>query len=256
MKAMLRGILCVAATMALSTPALAWIETFDGFTPGVGVVGGGWAGFNNGDFFPAAVDVTAGGLGFSGGATDKAAVLPGGEGAAGRKHTNILAGLVVPNSTLILYADVKNPNGQVAQLFIAGDTDLTDGNAPTNQIRFNARGNSGSSFWTSHTGGASDSATVGGLTSPSGGWGSMKIEVDLNGSAVVTAARVYVNNIQEGTVSFNGTPLWTPTQVGFILDSTSDNAKYMDNFTVTVVPEPSVMALMGLGGLAMLRRRR
>lgn len=58
-----------------------------------------------------------------------------------------------------------------------------------------------------------------------------------------------------GTFTFAGTT--TGTAIGFYTDMRADNTiGTFDNLSITDVPEPTSLALLGLGGLAVLRRRR
>ncbi|MEM1445633.1 MAG: PEP-CTERM sorting domain-containing protein [Planctomycetota bacterium] len=75
-----------------------------------------------------------------------------------------------------------------------------------------------------------------------------------------------VNNGSTLTYSFDGTPIITTDfdgsggdliALGYadVFSSVGPHAVIFDNLTVTDVPEPATAALLGLGGLAMLRRR-
>ena len=99
--------------------------------------------------------------------------------------------------------------------------------------------------------------TVDGLSS--GGFTGVKNitwEIDHNASSFATADRTYTSTIDFGV-----------SDVGLEIDFHSFGGKLtgepritpdhtVNNFTVSAVPEPSAFALLGLGGLALILRRR
>lgn len=60
------------------------------------------------------------------------------------------------------------------------------------------------------------------------------------------------------TVTFSGSGLALTDEISFSIthEDTGSPFFWMDDFSVTAIPEPASLALMGLGGLLMLRRRR
>ena len=95
------------------------------------------------------------------------------------------------------------------------------------------------------------------LTRATGTWKNFKIEVDLNASGVVTAAKQYIDGGLAGTWSFGATPTWSPTHVAFVMDKSNTVDQKADNFAYSWTPEPATLAVLLLGsGLALLRRRK
>ena len=89
-------------------------------------------------------------------------------------------------------------------------------------------------------------------------WKNFKIEVDLNGSGIVTAARQYIDGGLAGTWAFGATPAWSPTHVAFVFDKSGGvQDPKGDNFSYVWTPEPATLAVLLLGGgLALLKRRK
>lgn len=71
----------------------------------------------------------------------------------------------------------------------------------------------------------------------------------LNGTQVVAPSTVLQSATFEGTGSFSNIAF-----VGFSADNTA--AGQIDNFSLSIIPEPSTALLGGIGMLALLRRRR
>ena len=69
-------------------------------------------------------------------------------------------------------------------------------------------------------------------------WKNFKIEVDLDASSIVTAARQYIDGALAGTWSFGATPTWTPTHVAFVFDNSGAvQDPKGDNFSYYWVPQ-------------------
>jgi hypothetical protein len=79
----------------------------------------------------------------------------------------------------------------------------------------------------------------------------MSIVLDTQGAAWTTEWFINGGSVRTETLASNPT---TITHVG--LGRESGTSASFDNFSLTAVPEPSAAALLGLGGLALLRRRR
>lgn len=68
----------------------------------------------------------------------------------------------------------------------------------------------------------------------------------------------------DGTIVDNGIPITNITKLtGWTISlghdagtGTGESLAYIDNFSITAVPEPASLALLALGGLAVIRRRR
>jgi len=116
----------------------------------------------------------------------------------------------------------------------------------------------------SHTGEVLYQDAEGNLTAttsvvPFGQWNHYTLELNygtkqyrglLNGTAIVTSPF-----IDPGIVGFTDAPISTLAST-FDTIATATGTAYFDNYTITVVPEPACFALVGLGSLALLRRRR
>ena len=96
------------------------------------------------------------------------------------------------------------------------------------------------------------------LTVARGQWNRYMLEFDyaaqqysafLNGTRLVTTPFV-----DGGITGMTDAPLSTFATDPEALD-TSTGTAYFDNYTIEVVPEPSVLGLVGIGSLALLRRR-
>ena len=98
-----------------------------------------------------------------------------------------------------------------------------------------------------------------GAKAPFGQWNRYMLEINYqtdeysvfyNGAKLATTTFV-----DPGIVGFTDAPLAGLDATGFTFDIASGTA-YFDNYTIEIVPEPSALALVGLGSLALLRRRR
>ncbi|MGB0766193.1 MAG: PEP-CTERM sorting domain-containing protein [Phycisphaeraceae bacterium] len=94
----------------------------------------------------------------------------------------------------------------------------------------------------------------------SGGFAGVKditYEIDHYASSVVLADRTFT-----GTIDFGGTDVGLALDIrsfsdgAFVANNGTDADHVVNNFTVSAVPEPGSLALLGLGGLCMLKRRR
>ena len=82
-------------------------------------------------------------------------------------------------------------------------------------------------------------------------WASIEANIDLDNNTV----KVYYEGtlIRDGAFSYDAEPVQLTT-----LDLFANNADvvYYDDFAVAEVPEPATMGLLGMGALALFRRRR
>jgi MYXO-CTERM domain-containing protein len=94
---------------------------------------------------------------------------------------------------------------------------------------------------------------------PFGQWNHYTLELNydtkqytgfLNGAAVVTSPF-----IDPGITGFTDAPISALASDAASL-ATATGTAYFDNYSITVVPEPAGLALVGLGSLALIRRRR
>ncbi len=94
---------------------------------------------------------------------------------------------------------------------------------------------------------------------PFGQWNRYTLELNydtkkytgyLNGAAVVTSPF-----IDPGITGFTDAPISALASDAASL-ATATGTAYFDNYSITVVPEPGGLALVGLGSLALIRRRR
>ena len=97
-----------------------------------------------------------------------------------------------------------------------------------------------------------------GTKAPFGQWNRYMLEIDYeadeysvyyNGSKLATTTFV-----DPGVVGFTDAPLAGLAAEFESIDIAAGTA-YFDNYTIEIVPEPSALALVGLGSLALLRRR-
>lgn len=79
----------------------------------------------------------------------------------------------------------------------------------------------------------------------------MSIVLDTQGAAWTAEWFINGGSVRSETLASNPTGI---THVG--LGRESGTSASFDNFSLTVVPEPGSLALMGLGGLCLLKRRR
>lgn len=84
----------------------------------------------------------------------------------------------------------------------------------------------------------------------SAGWHKFKVEVTSGG----TAANFYVDGILSRTITGLTVRNYDSVTLGFGTSSTSNGNSWYDDVSVT--PEPATMALLGLGALPLIRRRR
>jgi hypothetical protein len=101
-------------------------------------------------------------------------------------------------------------------------------------------------------------AATGDIVAP-GAWHHYTLELNygtkqytgyLDGAPVVTSPF-----IDPGITGFTDAPISTLASTAESL-ATATGTAYYDNYSITVVPEPAGLALVGLGSLALLRRRR
>ena len=75
---------------------------------------------------------------------------------------------------------------------------------------------------------------------------------DFNAGSTVNA-HIFLDGIEVGTNSFN----WSDSDANYIgLDSRDGSGVYMDNFTISTVPEPTSVALLLVGATGLFIRRR
>ena len=89
--------------------------------------------------------------------------------------------------------------------------------------------------------------------------------LDSYGSVIGTAAASFNSSYPLRTIDLSGVEFQDLGSITFRLSLTDDNGSssrghYVDNLVlsgdVTLIPEPASLALLGLGGLCMLSRRR
>ena len=82
-----------------------------------------------------------------------------------------------------------------------------------------------------------------------------EVTVAIDGGAAVAATTTTVE--QFTTVNIPFTPTGTSSTITFsAIDAAEDDTAFIDNVRVTQVPEPAAIGLAGIGGLALLARRR
>ena len=98
--------------------------------------------------------------------------------------------------------------------------------------------------------------TGAGLRGTVAGWRNLKVVLSTDG-ANATDFKFYVDNILVETVNDVGTTLRSYDNIAIGSGLGNGNvAAFYDNMQLDFVPEPSSLALIALGGLALVRRRR
>ena len=94
---------------------------------------------------------------------------------------------------------------------------------------------------------------------PFGQWNRYLLEIDYNAdeySVFFNGTRLATTDfVDDGITGFTDAPLAALAATGDTIASATGTA-YFDNYSIEIVPEPSALAVVGLGSLALLRRRR
>jgi hypothetical protein len=97
-----------------------------------------------------------------------------------------------------------------------------------------------------------------GVDAPFGQWNRYMLEIDYQNdeySVYFNGARLATTTfVDPGITGFTDAPLAALAATFESIDFAAGTA-YFDNYTIEIVPEPTAMALVGLGSLALLRRR-
>ena len=80
-------------------------------------------------------------------------------------------------------------------------------------------------------------------------------ELNADGTAVTTAGLVSASGTVTNAAIYADTTLFAGFHVSFAGSGNTHGSEF-DNFNLAIVPEPTSLALVGLGGLCLLRRRR
>lgn len=98
-----------------------------------------------------------------------------------------------------------------------------------------------------------------GEVAPFGQWNRYLLEIDYGAdeySVFFNGARLATTDfVDDGIVGFTDAPLAALAAEGGSI-STATGTAYFDNYSIEIVPEPSTLAVVGLGSLVLLRRRR
>ena len=103
---------------------------------------------------------------------------------------------------------------------------------------------------------AGNNGTTGNVGTGTAPAGAVTYAIELDTTAAAWAAKFFVNGGEVASHTYVTNPIINYVAVGNWYAENNGNDGSLDNFTLSQIPEPSTTALLGLGGLALILRRR